>query len=160
LGEVTSGEGPVEKKRWKVTFEVEATVRELSDEVVREAANRYSNSDEILSSREHSELVEHQRRLLSALRADRSPLEQWMWGQVLVLFEGNDAYRRLEGANDDGTDSTTALIFRALEALPAEDRRFFEEMEAAGVLYENTEELSECFGSRIVRVDVEDLDRP
>lgn len=154
----TGDDAPVERKRWRVTFEVEATARELSDEVVRETASHFSNSDEILASPQHAEAVESQRRLLAAIRANRQVFGQWMWLQALVPFEGDEAYNRLNEAAGVVSDRDADLIFRVVEELPAEDRRFFEEMEKAEVLAENTEELSDCFNSRIVSVQVEEID--
>jgi hypothetical protein len=156
MREESVAEGLVEKKRYRVSFEVEAEARELSEEVVREVAGSYENVAEILSSPEHGGLVERQRHLYDAMRRHPEALREWLWNQALVLFEGGDAYRKLVDSVGEPTEDW-ATIWGLLRELSDDDRRFFVGAEEDGLLPENTEELSACFDARIVSVSVEEL---
>ncbi len=152
MGEVTGVERSLVRKRWRVVFEVEATGRELTDEVAREAASSFSNAEEILRRESYWEDVERQRRLLRAMLANPAVIEAWLGREAYALFEGGDALRALEEADADITtgelDGDWAVIRAVLGQLPDEDRRFFEGAEEADLLYENTDVLSACFDSR------------
>ncbi|QIN84509.1 hypothetical protein GBA63_19060 [Rubrobacter tropicus] len=160
MSESSGDNRPLVRKRWRVVFEVEATGRELTDEVAREHARSYSNAEEVLSRDSYWEDVERQRRLLRAMLADPGMIDAWLGHESYALFEGGDAARALEESDtfirSGGLDGDWEILRNALGRLSDEDRAVLERAKDAELVYESTDVLSECFDARIVGVEVEE----
>lgn len=160
LVEATDSGRPVARKRWRVVFEVEATGRELTDEVASEHARSFSNAEEVLGRESYWEDVERQRRLLRAMLAEPELVEAWLGRESYALFEGGEALRALEESDTDiktgGLDGDWEILRTVLGRLSGDDRAVLERAEDAGLLYENTDVLSECFDAKVIRVEVEE----
>ncbi len=162
MTKATGSDDSVERRHWRVTFKVEATGRELTDEVAREHAGSYSNTDEVLSREGYWEDVERQRRLLRAMLADPGVIEAWLGHEAYALFEGGDDTRALDESDTpirgSGLDGDWEILLNVLGRLSDEDRAVLERAKEGELVYENTDLISECFCARIVGVEVEEED--
>ena len=167
-GNARAGEGlhePAARKTWRVVFEVETTVRELTDEAAEEASEGYVDPDVPV---EYDDFfwkhVGRQRRLLRAVLEEPAALETLLRFRTCLMFaEGGGADQAFENAypsvTNAGPDAEWEAIRSVFGRLAEEDRRFFEEVGESGALSENTFAFSHCLDSRITGIKVEERDR-
>ena len=167
-GNARAGEGTREvaaRKTWRVVFEVETTVRDLTDDAAEKASEGYVDPDAPV---EHDDFfwehVGRQRRLLRAVLEDPAALEALLRFHACLMFgEGGEAERAFEKAYPVGTnagpDAEREAIRSVLGRLSEEERRFFEEVEEDGALTENTFAFSRCLVSRIAEIEVAERGR-
>lgn len=160
--------GPPEvaaRRSWRVVFEVETTVRELTDEAAEEASEGYVDPDVPVEYDDFFwEHVGRQRRLLRAILEDPAALAALLRFHAGALFGPDEEAKRAfvkayPMVTSMDPDAEWEAMRSVLGRLPEEDRRFFEGVEEDGTLTENTFAFSHCLDARITGIRLEERGR-
>lgn len=126
-------------RRYKVTYEYEIVVNDITKESHAEKLKRFPNHEELKDDPDYWEHALKERRLLHALMSDPRIRERHIRYLASRCFEFTDSDDT--GALLNVEDDEQEIIRAALALVHEDDARFWEEVEAEGIFSENAGEF-------------------
>lgn len=128
-------------------FEVE--VEELTEEGLHAHYRQFSNYEDLVADRAWWENVRRQLRLQRVLLEDEEALRKYFTYVAAVEVDDSNDSRICEVFGVGGERAEEDILETLLPRLSEEDERFYRELDAEGLLFENVEALSRSFRGRM-----------
>jgi hypothetical protein len=145
------------KKRLRMVLDFEVEVEELTDESLREYYRRMGNFEEVVGDAECWDNVRRQIHLQRALLEDEQVLNKYLTYVAAVEVDGstNSELAEVFGV---GGDTPEEDIFEPLfSKLSQDDERFYRQVSAEQILFEQIEPLSRSFKAKWTGATLEEI---
>lgn len=142
-------------KQYRVTIDVTIDVEPINRESVTERTKFYSNSAEVLARAETWDAADRDTRLLHALLAQRSAIEELLLKSIHAKIEGL-SYAEIEQKTGETRDYDD-IIASVFAQIPAEDAAFYQGAIEGGLLWESASDALEAIKARITSIGVSEL---
>jgi len=145
------------KKRLRMVLDFEVEVEELTEEGLHDHYRHFVNYEELVADREWWENARRQIRLQRVLLEDEEALRKYFTYVAAVEVDDSKESRICEVFGVGGERAEEDILETLFARLSEEDERFYRELDAEGLLFENVEALSRSFRGRMTGAVIEEV---
>lgn len=145
------------KKRLRMVFDFEVEVEELTEEGLHAHYRHFVNYEELVADKGWWENARRQIRLQRVLLEDEEALRKYFTYVAVVEVDDSNDSPICDVFGVGGERAEEDILKTLFSRLSSEDERFYRELDAEGLLFENVEALSRSFRGRMTRAVIEEV---
>jgi hypothetical protein len=145
------------KKRLRMVLDFEVEVEELTEEGLHAHYQQFSNYEELVADSGWWENAMRQLRLQRVLLEDEEVVRKYFTYVAAVEVDDSHDSHICEVFGVGGERAEEDILEPLLPRLGEEDARFYRELNAEDLLFENVEALSRSFRGRMTRAVMEEV---
>jgi hypothetical protein len=145
------------RKRLRMVLDFEVEVEELTDESLRAYYRQFPDYEKTVGDRELWTNISRQTRLQRALLEDEQVLNKYLAFVATVEVDGSNDSELAEVFGVGGETPEEDIFGPLFSRLSEEDERFYREVSAEGILFENIEPLSRSFRAKWTGAMLEEI---
>jgi hypothetical protein len=145
------------RKRLRMVLDFEVEVEELTEEGLHAHYRQFTNYEDLAADSGWWENCSRQIRLQRALLEDDVAVRKFLTHVVTTEVDDSVNSRLAEVFGVGGVQTEEEILGPLFSRLGEEDERFYREVSADGILFDNTEPLSRSFKGRWVGATLEEV---